>query len=367
MDTEKHYLEQLINKVSNIEELTDLVVHVCADKVKAEKCSLMLLDGKKKALSIVKAKGINEHVIRNANVKLGEGVAGFVTLSGETLLVADKENEGKFDSKTSERYKTDSFVSIPLKTGSDTIGVLNLTDKINNRNFSEKDINSLSKFISLASIAIKNALKLKELQELSVTDELTGLYNRRHFYNCLENGIERSGRYNRHFIMALIDIDKFKYINDTYGHQAGDSILKHISQILRTYTRSFDIVARYGGEEFAITFQEAYDYKDSFAGAISGLQFLERLRGVIENHTFTGIVPHKKLNITISCGAAIYPFDGMAKEELISKADENLYLAKRTGRNRTCVSREHLNLLNEIIQKSNIVSGSDAQTMYVTE
>lgn len=360
MDTEKHYLEQLINKVSNIEELIDLVVHVCADKVKAEKCSLMLLDEKKKILSIVKAKGINEHVIRNTNVKLGEGVAGFVTLSGETLLVADKENEGKLDSKTSERYKTDSFVSIPLKIESDTIGILNLTDKINNQNFSEKDINSLSKFISLASIAIKNALKLKELQELSVTDELTGLYNRRHFCNCLENEIERSGRYNRHFTMALLDIDKFKYINDTYGHQAGDSILKHISQIFRTYTRSFDIVARYGGEEFAITFQETYDYKGPFASISSGLQFLERLRIAIENHTFTGIVPHKDLKITISCGAAIYPFDGTAKEDLISKADENLYLAKRTGRNRTCVSQEHLALFNEIIQKSNIVSGSDA-------
>ena len=341
MDTKNHYLEQLINKVSNIDELADLVVQVCADKVKAERCSIMLLDENKKELSIVKAKGISRRIVRNTNVKLGEGIAGFVTLSGETLLVSDKKNEGRPGSKKSKRYKTDSFISIPLKIESDTIGVLNLTDKVNNQNFTEKDLNSLSRFVSLASIAIKNAQTLKELQELSITDELTGLYNRRHFCNCLENEIERSGRNNRHFILALLDIDNFKHINDTYGHQAGDSILKHIAEIFKTYTRSFDIVARYGGEEFAIALQETNNIKDLDASINSGLQFIERLRIAVENHKFKGIVPHKKLNLTISGGTAVFPFDSTVAEELITKADENLYLAKRTGRNRICASQVH--------------------------
>lgn len=362
MHTEKHYLEQLINTANNFNELIDLVVHVCAGKVNAEKCSLMLLDEKGKTLSIVRAKGINKYVIRNTKVKIGEGSAGFVALSGETLLVADKKNEAKSNLNEFSRYKNNSFISIPLKAKTVTIGVLNLSDKIDNQNFTEKDLNSISTFVSFASIAIKNALMFKELKKLSITDELTGLYNRRYFGNCLENEIERSSRYDRYFTLALLDIDNFKYFNDTYGHMTGDIILNQISKVFKTYTRSIDVVARYGGEEFAVTFQEPYGSKGLITSATSsGLQFIERLRIVVENHEFSDIDSRKKFNITISGGVAVFPFDGTTSTELISKADENLYLAKRKGRNRVCVSREHLPENNEKIQNNSKVYGSDDQ------
>lgn len=335
---DNYYFERLLKSTNNIEEITDLVVQACAHKVKAEKCSLMLLDENKQILTVKKSKGIKEYAIKNAKVRLGEGIAGLVALKRKTFLVTDIKKETNLDSKNSDRYKSNSFISIPLKVKSETIGVLNLTDKINNQHFTIKDLHLIATLVSYAAIAIKNSLIFNELQNLSITDELTGLYNRRHFHNCLENEIERTTRYIRNFTLAMFDIDNFKYYNDKYGHLAGDSILIQISNIFKKHTRNIDIVARYGGEEFAIIFPETRDIKNPTASSKwLDPQFPERIRIVVENHKFLNIDPHKALNLTISGGIAVFPPDGKTKMKLISRADNNLYQAKRKGRNRIYV------------------------------
>ncbi|ODS33425.1 MAG: GGDEF domain protein [Candidatus Scalindua rubra] len=355
----------MLKSVSNLEELTDLIVQASSDRVNAEKCSIMLLDENRQTLAVNKAKGFNgnQSEIKSTKVKLGEGIAGLVALKGESLLVTDVSKRKNYQSKYSIRYNSNSFISMPLKVKSDTIGVLNLTDKIDNHQFTERDLHSLSTFTSCASIAIKNALMFEELQNLSLTDELTGLYNRRHFYKCLENEMIRSGRFDRHFTLAILDIDNFKYYNDTYGHLAGDSILKQVSEILKTQTRGIDIVARYGGEEFAVIFPETQGTKNSITSTSSGLQFPERLRAAFESHSFLNISTGKKLNLTISGGVAIFPLDGKTTKDLISRADENLYHAKRNGRNKVYVGRIYPSKSDNSTQKNTTISRNSIQKL----
>jgi diguanylate cyclase (GGDEF)-like protein len=363
--TDHYYAEKLLMSISNMDELTDIIVEVSTGKVNAEKCSLMLLDDDRQTLSINKAKGFNgnQSVVKDSKIKLGEGIAGLVALEGKALLVTDTNNERKFRTKYSVRYKSSSFISIPLKIKSDIMGVLNLTDKIDNHRFTEQDLHSLSAFTTYASAAIKNALIFQELQNLSVTDGLTGLYNRRHFYNCLEKEIIRSGRYGRNFILAILDIDKFKHYNDTYGHLAGDSVLKQVSEILKIHTRSIDIVARYGGEEFAIIFPETHDSDNLMAATVSGLHFPERLRKAVDGHNFSNISNGEKLGVTISGGVARFPHDGTTEKGLVSIADENLYYAKRGGRNMIYVDR--ICPGKQKVQKNTAFSGYIAQGLPV--
>ena len=161
----------------------------------------------------------------------------------------------------------------------------------------------------------------KNLEQLTVVDPLTGVFNRRYFQNRLREEMKRFVRYNTLFSIAIIDVDHFKKVNDTYGHQQGDVVLKEVARILKENTRETDLVARYGGEEFVIL----YSCTDK-AGAFT---HLDRLRVLIETHTFTDL-PQQ---VTASMGIA----DATGKttaEDVIRDADAALYLAKNSGRNR---------------------------------
>ncbi len=163
-----------------------------------------------------------------------------------------------------------------------------------------------------------------ELERLSVTDGLTGLYNRRHLMGTLANEVQRSRRLRRAFSVLLADVDHFKQYNDTHGHLGGDAVLVKIAEILRQTTRGVDSVARYGGEEFLVMLIEA---PIATAAAVG-----ERLRARVAGEEFGGG------RVTVSVGAAEYPTHGETPEELIASADAAMYQAKGEGRNRVVVA-----------------------------
>jgi diguanylate cyclase (GGDEF)-like protein len=163
-----------------------------------------------------------------------------------------------------------------------------------------------------------------ELERLSVTDALTGLYNRRHLTGTLANEVQRSRRLRRTFAVLLIDVDHFKQYNDTHGHLAGDAALVKIAEILRKTTRAVDSVARYGGEEFLVMLLET-----TLATAAS---VAERVRTRVASEAFEGG------KVTVSVGAAEYPAHGDTPEELIASADAAMYKAKEGGRDRVAVA-----------------------------
>ena len=173
-------------------------------------------------------------------------------------------------------------------------------------------------------------------QALALRDELTGLYNRRHFLQVADKEIERARRDSAQFSLALIDIDHFKRFNDTYGHVAGDQMLKRFSNSLVRNFRRMDTVARYGGEEFIVLLPETRTSKEA---PVEPVRLMERLRLGMDRHVFPDYKgKDPRFHLTISAGLGRYPDDGGAVFDLITKVDQRLYRAKATGRNRLCSS-----------------------------
>lgn len=181
----------------------------------------------------------------------------------------------------------------------------------------------LEQFTAHAALALRNAWLLGQVQKLAETDALTGVANRRTFETELEAELSRARRNNEELTLVMIDIDHFKSLNDTYGHQVGDDVLRGLAGALGTHCRDFDTIARYGGEEFAVVLPSC-TLEESPVVA-------ERLRGAVsEVKTVT--------TVTASAGSATFPTHADNAESLIKAADDALYESKRAGRNRVTIS-----------------------------
>lgn len=196
-----------------------------------------------------------------------------------------------------------------------------------NGNFFQSNILSVIETCMVQlGVSIANAEKYEFTEELSFKDPLTKLFNRRYFEAKLEDELARWQRYKRETSLCMIDIDFFQKVNDTYGHQSGDAILKQLAQIIQSSIRKSDIAARYGGEEFVLLMPET-SLENAYAA-------LERLRKNVEEHVFVIDVFPGTLSITISIGLACFSSFITKKEKLIELADKSLYTAKQTGRNK---------------------------------
>ena len=170
---------------------------------------------------------------------------------------------------------------------------------------------------------------MQQLARLATRDGLTGLLNRREFERILHDEWQRSTRFNHPFTLVLADIDHFKKINDTHGHQVGDEVLKHVASLLAGQLRTVDRLARYGGEEFAIVMIET-ERKHA-------VDALERLFALLAE-TPCQVSPTLSLNVTLSAGIAEMPHDAASPTELVAAADKALYAAKKAGRNRVATA-----------------------------
>jgi len=166
----------------------------------------------------------------------------------------------------------------------------------------------------------------EEIYRLTTVDGLTQIFNKRYFLENLERECSRSQRYARDLTLILFDLDHFKQINDTYGHLAGDHVLKQVAQVIRAKIRRDDLLARYGGEEFAILLPEI--------DREQGLAFAEKVRSIVESYPF--VFEDTKIAVTVSLGLATIRGELVEPLDFVKRADENLYRAKRTGRNRVC-------------------------------
>jgi diguanylate cyclase (GGDEF)-like protein len=165
-----------------------------------------------------------------------------------------------------------------------------------------------------------------ELERLSVTDELTGLVNRRRLTTELQREVQRSDRHGRTFAVLMLDVDRFKHFNDTYGHPAGDAVLKRVARILGDNARDVDTAARYGGEEFLVILPET--------AADGAALVAERIRGSMEGDRFTPDGGSAEVSVTVSIGYAVFPEHARTPETMIEAADQALYRSKEGGRNR---------------------------------
>ncbi len=322
-------LEKVYSSLASVldrEELYETILEKSTELLNAERGSLMILDNKNKVLDVKAAKGIDRSVMKDIKVKLGEGIAGSIVAKGIPVVVGNIEEEVPLH-KNIARYKTKSFVSIPLKLDERVIGVINISDKVSGGVFSEEDLLMLLSFANYASIALERGAYYsmsEEFKMISMTDPLTGLFNRRYFRERLYEEVERVKRHRGCFTTFVIDIDNFKHFNDTYGHVAGDEMLRSVARTIRNAVRSMDVVARYGGEEFTVILPHT-NKKESHVIA-------ERIREEVEElSSYSTTILERP---TISVGIAEFPLDSNTIDGIIHNADRAMYAAKRLGKNR---------------------------------
>lgn len=310
----------------SVKKIANFLVEKSCELLKAEKGSLMLLE--KDKLVIVASKGIDKKVAKTVSVKLGEAIAGWVAQYGKPLLVKDIEKEMRISSTRRQKYKSKSFLSLPLKVKGKVIGVVNVTDKIDeNKIFNTNDLKYLSIIVNQGAAILENTMLYEKLANEAITDSITGVFNHRYFKIQLQREIKRSKRYSYPLSLIMIDIDYFKKYNDTYGHLMGDLTLKLIAEVLKDNIRTSDILCRYGGDEFVIILPHT--------NLLSAMNVAEKLRKTVENYNLYRGGPNKskkQIHLTISLGISAYR-DGDTAEELIKQADQALYRAKKSGRN----------------------------------
>ena len=303
-----------------------------AELLGADKGSLMVYDPSSNELAVKSVRGLNEKIIERLRIKPGEGISGSVFETGRSLLVRDVGNEPRFQSYHRARYKTPSFISVPLTLHQQRLGVINVADKSNGEAFETSDLKLLEAMASHASVALERAeyqQKSQDLMKISITDSLTELFNRRYFQDRLTEEIERAKRHGQPLTFIMLDIDNFKSYNDSYGHLAGDEALRMTATLLKGSVRNIDIVARYGGEEFAVILPmtEIKAAKD----------IAERVRSSVASQYYPDESLQLVVKATVSLGIASFPQDADNLLELVGNADKALYLAKISGKNRVAI------------------------------
>ena len=298
------------------------------------KASILLVGKNGQTMQMGYAHGIRRELWDKISVAPGEGLCGLAAAENRTILCPDpatgKPPEGVVPSQR-PKYKTDSFLVVPIQARTDeldqekrVIGVLNVTDKLDGSPFTPIESQLTAILATQIGIALSNA----DLYEKATVCPLTRVYVRRYFDQRLAEEFERARREQSCLSLMMLDLDHFKRVNDTYGHQTGDVVLRELGAQIKSTCRPTDAAARYGGEEFAVLLPRT----DLKAAAQVG----ESIRKAVAEHEFR--VNEERLPLTISIGIGSIKEDD-SSETLIKRADAALYAAKERGRNRVVVHR----------------------------
>jgi diguanylate cyclase (GGDEF)-like protein len=312
-----HAFSHRLAREENSARLNSLVLRTLASQVLARTGALAVFNEADDALAIVATLGYPSYLVEHLRIRSGEGLLGRVFATGKPI-VGDSAAEGR----RRLRYRTDSYMVLPVLAGGDRLAVVALTDRLDGRPFDARDFQTARVFAAMAAPAFTRERlrdRLAELTQLATVDPVTGLFNRRYFETRLEAEAERARRQGQDLALLLIDIDNFKRVNDTRGHLEGDRTLRDVADLLRAGVRIFDVCARYGGDEFVIVMPDA-----SLAVA---QQVAERIRSRIERR-----FGHDSPPVTASIGVGMLGIHAMA-DDLIDAADRALIGAKKAGRN----------------------------------
>jgi two-component system, cell cycle response regulator len=307
-----------LRSTHDLDAMLGVVLDSAATTLGAKSGAVFLLSGRSFKMEVAKAFQLSP----DAELKPGRGVAGRAALGSPVLFPGDPEITPDMDIEP----VTNTAVAVPLVRADRIIGVLALYHRMVPEPFNRRDAATLASFAGQASVAIENVLLHREAQRLSITDGLTGVWNRRYLQLTLAKEIDRAQRFGRPLSVLMIDIDRFKDVNDAMGHPRGDEVLVELTRrILAQIRTQIDFLTRYGGEEFIVVLPET--------PADGAMVVAEKIRQAIAGETFTsdGQPP---VEVTVSIGAATFPEDGSSMQDLIAAADRAMYRAKEAGRDR---------------------------------
>ena len=311
---------------SSLEQTLQSVVDGVAEALPANGVSLITMNPRaKKIVHFVRGGEGRDRVVAATFEELWDGLAGYVMREHEPLISPANrpdEREGPQARARREATGAGAVMVAPLSYAGKAFGVLTAINQAGEAEFGRHDLILHEAMANQAAIAIENARLFEEVQRLAVTDDLTGLKNRRGFFEVARRELERATRTGRPLSALMLDIDGFKRVNDTYGHAVGDVVLRHLAERCRRAVRDIDLVGRYGGEEFAVLLPET-DLK-------TALDVAERVRSSIGDTPFdTEVGP---LPIRVSIGLALLDDDSeQTVESLLDRADTAMYLVKQAG------------------------------------
>lgn len=222
-----------------------------------------------------------------------------------------------------------SYVCIPIIAQGETLGILHFQATADHPQLRESDLSLKNTFAEQIGLSIANIRLREALRSQSIIDALTGLFNRRYLEEILDREVRRATRSEQPVGVMMLDLDHFKNFNDTYGHEAGDVVLRETAAFLKRSVRAEDIVCRFGGEEFVVILP--------LADATNTQSRAERIRSKL--HELTVLHEGKSLGaVTMSVGVAALPAHGHSCKALLDAADAALYRAKREGRDRVVLA-----------------------------
>jgi len=320
-----------IASTNDSEEAINRVMQFGAEAIGARAACVVLCDEVSGEFHHRHTYGLSEEFVAGMVFRPG-GLADQVLRSGEPCLSYDGPGSIHRLSDHARREGIFSFICLPLIAGDDRLGVMYFYRHAR-KIFSAEESDVLATFARLAAQSIRNARLYQRVSEEARTDDLTGLLNRRVFNRRLSEEHSRAQRYQKPYAVAMLDIDHFKRINDNYGHQSGDAILRQMGALLARQFRDMDIVARYGGEEFIVLLVE------TGGGTAKGV--MERVRRAIAGTSFM-LPDRREIGVTVSIGISCFPNCATDAQAAVNTADQALYTAKQAGRNRVKLYREIL-------------------------
>jgi diguanylate cyclase (GGDEF)-like protein len=329
-----HDVAKALTSSLDLDSILQTIMDKMAEYFRPDTWSLLMVDEAQSDLYFAIAVGDKAEELKNVRLKIGEGIAGWVAKHGEARVVPDVRTDKFFASRVDEatKWQTRSVICVPLRSKLRVLGVIQLVN-VDMTRFTDAELFFLQALCDYAAIAIENAKWVEKIQELTITDDCTGLYNARHLYKTLETEVYRSSRFGYEFSVLFIDLDHFKSVNDTHGHLVGSKLLAEIGYLVKAQLRLIDFAFRYGGDEFVVLLPQTG--KDQ--ALVVAKRLLDGLRATRFCHE-EGL----DLNIRASVGLATYPHDARTAHDVIRQADGMMYMVKNSTRDNIGVAQRGL-------------------------
>ncbi len=321
-----HDVARALTQTLELEEILLIIMEKMTQFFTPERWSMLMVDHEAQQLYYPIAAGENSESLKDLRIPMGQGLAGYVALTGTPLIVPDVSLDTQWGAFARARPELNiqSIACIPIRSADKTLGVIQLFNSKLDM-MSEYSQSFIRMLCDYAAIAIQNARSVKLIHELTITDDCTSLFNARHLYTMLDEQIDISaGNRTHEFSLLFVDLDHFKEVNDTHGHLVGSRLLAEVGSLMKRVLGPDNACFRYGGDEF-VALLPGLCKKDATTAT---MQLWENLR---DARFLTGA--GLDLSLAGSFGLATFPEDGANVQEIIRAADTQMYAAKTTRDN----------------------------------
>jgi len=317
-----HQLARSLNSSLDLDTILRTILEQMERLIAADMWTLLMMDDSRPELYYALASGSGESSLRDLRVRVGEGIAGWVAEHAETLIVPESEDDPRLHGTLSaDQRVVRSVIAMPLRGRKGVQGVIEILNPRSSQ-MNDYTIAFLHILCDHAAIAIENAHDVARIQQLTITDDTTGLYNVRHLYKVLEQEVDRCHRHGKPISLAFIDLDRFKSVNDSHGHLIGSELLGRVGARLKQIARPKDMCFRYGGDEFVVMMPET--------SATEALNAATDLHNELIQTRFS-MSNGLELTASASIGLATCPPEN-AVHAIIGTADSRMYAVKSNGR-----------------------------------